>query len=32
LPLMDVENDCTVRVVSAAHSFGYLQQWVPLFL
>ena len=31
LPVMDVENDCTIGVVSAAHSFGYLQQWVPLF-
>jgi hypothetical protein len=29
LPVLDVENDCTVGVVSAPHSFGYLQQWVP---
>jgi hypothetical protein len=32
LSVMDVENDCTVGVVSTPHSFGYLQQWVPLFL
>ena len=31
LPVMDVENDCTGAVVSAPHSFGYLQQEVPLF-
>ena len=31
LPVMDVENDSPVAVVSAAHSFGYLQQGVPLF-
>jgi hypothetical protein len=30
LPVMDVENNCTVAVVSAPHSFGYLQQGVPL--
>jgi hypothetical protein len=31
LPVMDVENDSPVAVVSAPHSFGYLQQGVPLF-
>ena len=31
LPVMDVENNCPVTVVSAAHSFGYLQQGVPSF-
>jgi hypothetical protein len=30
LAVMDVENDCPVAVVSAPHSFGYLQQEVPL--
>jgi hypothetical protein len=32
LPVMDVENDSPVAVVSAPHSFSYLQQEVPLFL
>jgi hypothetical protein len=31
LSVMDVKNDSPVAVVSAAHSFGYLQQGVPLF-
>jgi len=30
LAVMDVENDRPVAVVSAPHSFGYLQQGVPL--
>ena len=30
LAVMDVENDCPVAAVSAPHSFGYLQQEVPL--
>jgi hypothetical protein len=31
LAVMDVENDCAVAVVSAPHSFCYLQQGVPPF-
>lgn len=31
LPVMDVENDCTVAVVSAPDSFGYLQQGILPF-
>jgi hypothetical protein len=30
LTVMDVENDSPVAAVSAPHSFGYLQQEVPL--
>lgn len=30
LTVMDVENDRPVAAVSAPHSFGYLQQVVPL--
>jgi hypothetical protein len=31
LPVMDIENNSPVAVVSAPHSFSYLQQGVPLF-
>ena len=30
LPVMDVENHSPVAVVSTPHSFGYLQQGIPL--
>ncbi len=32
LAVMDVENDCPVAVVSAPHSFGYLQHGFSPFL